>query len=218
MLVSVDGLESGQVMYRKTIASFSKNFGGFYDAPRWTRRCWLFVGEDALVRYYKSLPADYLPLCSGVRKFVEAGRGGEREVGNDTGRCDLLQRIKTSKKETELDVDKQVVEAVRVVMGQTLESVMVLLAGLDVQASLKVQLVGSGDGSRAGELVTVQEVEVVMTLVVKQHARLVVHLDAVAVLEQVVVGEREHGVDVEIQKVASVMEAVKGQEQEIIVM
>ncbi|KAG3009425.1 hypothetical protein PC121_g16671 [Phytophthora cactorum] len=207
MLVSVDGLESGQVMYRKTIASFSKNFGGFYDAPRWTRRCWLFVGEDALVRYYKSLPADYLPLCSGVRKFVEAGRGGEREVGNDTGRCDLLQRIKTSKKETELDVDKQVVEAVRVVMGQTLESVMVLLAGLDVQASLK-----------AGELVTVQEVEVVMTLVVKQHARLVVHLDAVAVLEQVVVGEREHGVDVEIQKVASVMEAVKGQEQEIIVM
>ncbi|KAG3213919.1 hypothetical protein PC129_g15155 [Phytophthora cactorum] len=123
--------------------------------------------------------------------------------------ADLLQRIKTSKKETELDVDKQVVEAVRVVMGQTLESVMVLLAGLDVQASLK-----------AGELVTVQEVEVVMTLVVKQHARLVVHLDAVAVLEQVVVGEREHGVDVEIQKVASVMEAVKGQEQEqeIIVM
>ncbi|KAG6949647.1 hypothetical protein JG687_00014724 [Phytophthora cactorum] len=128
--------------------------------------------------------------------------------------ADLLQRIKTSKKETELDVDKQVVEAVRVVMGQTLESVMVLLAGLDVQASLKYVV----SPAIAGELVTVQEVEVVMTLVVKQHARLVVHLDAVAVLEQVVVGEREHGVDVEIQKVASVMEAVKGQEQEIIVM
>ncbi|KAG2780452.1 hypothetical protein Pcac1_g9403 [Phytophthora cactorum] len=241
MLVSVDGLESGQVMYRKTIASFSKNFGGFYDAVSGSPSLRPVVVstlsiKDALVRYYKSLPADYLPLVSdgvSVSVLKDGVISNDGHPANTSAAAAGEERNIATIGDEVIGIVRSVVvyaslsKLVGEVKGKS-EMILVdvvsmakeLIAVVSKEVMQRVQLVGSGDGSRAGELVTVQEVEVVMTLVVKQHARLVVHLDAVAVLEQVVVGEREHGVDVEIQKVASVMEAVKGQEQEqeIIVM